>query len=94
MGGNKKARGRASKAKKRGEAAAEPSPPPPPPPPVNHPHRSKAELEQVEAGIATTWRKAQVWYAEKVANLAGTHNFVDRERLVKARLKMAALKEK
>jgi hypothetical protein len=93
MGGNKKARGRASKAKKRGEAAAEPSPPPPPPP-VNHPHRSKAELEQVEAGIATTWRKAQVWYAEKVAKLAGTHNFVDRERLVKARLKMAALKEK
>jgi hypothetical protein len=43
---SKKARARASKAKKKGEAAGPSLPPPPPPPPAHRPHRSKVELEQ------------------------------------------------
>jgi hypothetical protein len=91
----KKARARASKAKKKGEAAGPPPFPPPPPPPApahHHPHRSKAEVEREEAEFDERRRKGEAELAEEVAELAGTHDLVDRERVVKERLDSAALR--
>jgi hypothetical protein len=47
-------------------------------------------LEQEQAGFDETWREFTVNYAENVAELAGTHKLVDRERMVKERLSFVA----
>jgi TPR repeat protein len=49
-------------------------------------------LEQAEAQLNVAWRKAHAGYAKQVAELAGTHDLVDRERLVMKSLDSAALK--
>ena len=47
-------------------------------------------MEQEQAGFDETWREFTVNYAENVAELAGTHKLVDRERMVKERLSFVA----
>jgi hypothetical protein len=52
------------------------------------------QLEQEEAAYAAGCFRVRAAYAKVVAELEGTLNVVERERLVKALLKMAALKER
>jgi hypothetical protein len=88
-----KARARASKAKKKlgaggGRASSSSSSSSSPPPPLGR------ELKRVEAEFAEAWREVEAANAVAVAELAGTHNFLARERLVMARLKAAPLQER
>jgi hypothetical protein len=81
----KKARRRASKAKKRREGV-------PPEPAPHPPRRSKAELEQERAELDESWQAYTAIAVQEEAELAGTHNLVDRERMVKERLSFVAEK--
>jgi hypothetical protein len=47
-------------------------------------------LEQAQARLDERWREFTSNYAENVAELAGTHLLVDRERIVKERLSFVA----